>query len=175
MKSVDIQSKLQKTRATIERLQRERAEIEAAPVSEAEALERVDTFITALAAQARISADDFTRRAYEPPELIPSEGLNVTVQSGLGWADVSFQKVSAVLALVAPGLLRTALENQVREYYAGRKPTLDADARDAALAELDDKLFTAEVDEERLVEQAQAAGLAVHRRPDADPRAILAA
>lgn len=175
MKSADIQTKLAKVRATIERLHRERAEIEAAPVSEAEALERIDTFITDLAAQARITADDFTRRAYEPPDLIPSEGLNVTVQSGLGWADVPFQKVSAVLALVAPGLLRTALENQVRAYYANRKPSLDSDARDAALADLDDKLFEIQVEEERLVEQALAAGLAVHRRPDADPRSILAA
>src|SRR5690606_12789306 len=53
------------------------------------------------------------------------------------------------------------------------EPGLPTAEREAALAEINERLLAAELEEEDIVRQAAAAGLTLHRRPDCSPAAVL--
>ncbi|TGQ94637.1 hypothetical protein EN851_03535 [Mesorhizobium sp. M8A.F.Ca.ET.208.01.1.1] len=77
------------------------------------------------------------------------------------------------LAFAAP-LMRERLAAEISaEYSAGDGPT--AEAHKQMLAKLDAELLELEMAEEALLRAAEAAGIEILRRIDADPRAVLAA
>ena len=50
---------------------------------------------------------------------------------------------------------------------------LDADGRASRRAELENQLLAEEIEEETMIEAAEAAGIAIQRRANVDPRAVL--
>lgn len=78
-----------------------------------------------------------------------------------------------VLAALFPDLLRerlhTLLEQQAATMVLGPTP----EARRKQRADLEKRLFEAELEEERLIEQAEAEGIEIYRRADVNPAAII--
>lgn len=70
--------------------------------------------------------------------------------------------------------LRGVVIERLREWYGDRDTATPGEA-DARIAEIDAKLLRLELQEERLIREAEAAGLTVLRRADLDPRVALAA
>ena len=81
--------------------------------------------------------------------------------------------VRHLLAAVAGDQLIELFEAQAAARW-GDDPGLTEDEREAELVRLHNEAFQLELAEEALLRQAAAAGLAIDRRPDAHPAAILA-
>lgn len=78
--------------------------------------------------------------------------------------------IAAAIALAA----KPALTERLEAYYSKQTVVSEAE-RDQARAKLDAELLDLELAEESLIREAEAAGLTILRRADADPRAVLAA
>jgi len=153
----------------------ELARIAAAPVPPAEAMAGVQLWIdrTATAAVDRLRLGDLLRDGGQAGLTLPTRrivGADGAIGADLGPAvDVLFGLLLAtsrdrVLAVVA---------GQLADLAEGLEPIASAD-RPARIAEAEAALLAAEVDEEAAVRALEDAGVAVARRPDADPRAVLA-
>lgn len=77
------------------------------------------------------------------------------------------------LATIAPDALRSFFLGQVDDVYADRDDPPE-DQRPAMIARLDTQVLGLELTEEALVRQAEASGIPILRRGDADPRTVLA-
>ena len=88
--------------------------------------------------------------------------------------DLSTEQANA-LALAASVEGATALISArlVQAYEGGPEP-MTASQQAAELERIDDEIFSAECAEEAVVRQLEQSGFEVQRRPDADPRALLA-
>lgn len=80
------------------------------------------------------------------------------------------------------GLLIATSRDAVRDLIVGKiddfvaaYPTMPATEKAAAIAAIDAELFELELAEEAAIRAAESAGLAIERREDADPQAVLAA
>jgi hypothetical protein len=151
---------VEEARLAVLRLRDQRAEIEAAAVPKADALAALDAGLDALAAQAErsLSVTSLTR-----PAGRPSLSLNPAPSD-----------LAPLLVAVGRKELRRIMAAKVEEAYGTDAPTLTRAQREQRLAELDGHLLDAETHEELLVREAEAVGLSVLRRADADPRAVLA-
>ena len=88
---------------------------------------------------------------------------------------VETKAMTKLLTAAAADLVRDCLVRRLEAAYEGTDARpLSADERAKALARLDGEIFDAELAEERLIREAERAGLSVLRRADADPRALLA-
>lgn len=87
--------------------------------------------------------------------------------------DAAERLVPGLLALVGRDTLRMAAEAKLIEGYAGRQGITEAE-RASRLTVLEDEALDLELVEESLIRQAEAAGMIIQRRADADPRAVLA-
>ena len=84
--------------------------------------------------------------------------------------------VGSVLAVLAPllrGPIAAGIEQALNEAYRDLTPGLPAADRQRRLAEIDGELLKLARLEEQAIEAAAEGGLAIDRRPDADPRAVL--
>ncbi|MBZ9695504.1 hypothetical protein [Mesorhizobium sp. CO1-1-9] len=157
--AAEVTNGLESVRVQIIALKDKRSHLEVAPVPKAEALQRLDAFAAFVNGRASrmISPRDFTtREGYRMPAL--------SVHS-LSSGDLALGFVAA--------LLREQLAAAIdREYAAGDGPT--ADAHRQMLAKLDVEILDLEMVEESLVRAAEAAGIEILRRGDADPRAVMA-
>jgi hypothetical protein len=70
-------------------------------------------------------------------------------------------------------ILREALVAQAEAAYDNSPAGLPADAREREFARLDEQLLALERAEEQALQVAEANGLAIDRREDADPRVVL--
>ena len=149
---------LQELRMRHLRLLDERDEIAARPVPQAEAIAALDRDIDELVeiAKRETNVRSLTR-AENPSWSIPPNGLLIGLLIGANRD--AFRKQLA--EMIAPA------------YENGAQP-IAADEREATLRRIDDDLIDLEKAEEAAIRGAEAAGLSVLRRADADPRAVLA-
>lgn len=145
-------------RAQISDLKGRREQLQSAPVPKAEALRRMDDYLAGLSARAEIflNASAFMERGerYRAPALL---------SSNIGEVAIGF---------LVPAI-RDRLTVQIGEKYAsGDGPA--AETHRQMLAKLDAEILELEFAEESLVRAAEAAGMEILRRHDADPRAVLA-
>lgn len=169
LSSEDLVRQVRTLRDRIRALHAERAELSAASIDMRAALARVDSFVTSLAAQGRPSIGVFVGRESSPaPTDIIAPGF-------VGPDGARFDQVLACLAWLFPDTMRAQLGAEVEADYSARNG-VDEETRAQRLAQIDVELFELEVAEERSIMQLEAAGVrSVQRRPDADPRAIVAA
>lgn len=140
------------------RLLDERDETASRPVPLADALAALDRDIDELVAiaQRETNVRSLTR-AENPSWAIPQNGILLGLLIGASRAAFRDQ----LAAMLEPA------------YASGAKP-IAADEREATLRRIDDDLLDLEIAEESAIRAAEAAGLSVLRRSDADPRAVLA-
>lgn len=90
-------------------------------------------------------------------------------------AIVTGDQVFDVMCWNAPEQMRDRLVSQFDAVYADGDEGMDPAKRAAELKKVRAQLFKVEVDEERLIMQAEQAGFRIPRRGDADPAAIFEA
>ena len=160
MATTGIVEELATIRAAIEEKKAELARIARAAVPEVEALARLDVYLEAQAAR------------FDTPRI----GF-LTGPHGLGGADIGvIGGIEAALATICRDAMRAELARRVGLLYAENGMGADAVAtadRPRLLDEARTALRALEIDEERLIMQAEAAGLDVDRREDADPAVVL--
>ena len=99
--------------------------------------------------------------------------LNVSMHTlssdRLAWPKLDVEELFVTLR---PTIRAVRLEAIQRE-LSSRLPGLPRKERAARLTEIDQQLLALEMSEEAMIEEAEAAGIRIARRVDADPRAIL--
>lgn len=149
---------LQELRLRRLRLLDERDEIASRPAPKDEAVAALDRDIDELVAIAMRETNVRSLiRAEAPAWTIPPNGVLMGLLIGANRD--AFRKQLA--EMIAPA------------YENGAQP-IAADEREATLRRIDDDLIDLEKAEEAAIRGAEAAGLSVLRRVDADPRAVLA-
>jgi hypothetical protein len=155
-KPLDTIARIETIRGKIDATKARRREIEFAPLPRVESVSLIRETIAKSAAEWRADFSLSAVRAYPPAPL-----------GALRLDDVP-------LAAVAPDALEktlvAALDAAPRDYPDG----LPARERPAALAAIDAEILALEIDEEQVICDAEQIGQVIDRRPDADPRAILA-
>jgi len=156
-----VRARVDALRRQIADLSRERAEIEAAPPPPEERRAALEACIAAIGARWRPTVDPLSGHIGElaAPDLV----AGISTESAL----------EGLLArLLGPALVDLLVE-EIDRAPEGRAPGLPSAARPAKLAELEARIFALECEEERLIEEAEAAGITIERRADADPCAVL--
>lgn len=152
-------------REHLSKLKSERARIAGLPITKAAALARLDDLVGHLANNRRSGREALVAALMAPGKTISPDGFlpaptlpehNIR----LGW-------------LLANGV-RELLGPAVEAAYATNETGIDDAERARQLAKIDDHIFDCELAEEAALRAAQEAGIAIPRRPDADPRAVLA-
>jgi hypothetical protein len=168
-----LTSDVRTLRTRIEVLKSERAAFAAAPTARRTAIARVDSHIAYLAGEARVSIGAFvSRERSAAPELI--HRANVGLEGGGG--TVGFESVARFLAWTNADAIRAALIREVDAYYAAHGEGIDDEALAERIAAIDAELLEFETEEERTIMALEAVGVRnLQRRPDADPRALVAA
>jgi len=80
--------------------------------------------------------------------------------------------VEELFVTLRPMIRAVRLEAIQRE-ISGRLPGLPQDERAARLKEINQQLLALEMSEEAMIEEAEAAGIRIARRVDANPRVVL--
>lgn len=150
----DLIEALDSTRAAIQELSTERLTISHSPVSEAEAVGRIEAWLRDVSA--RTALRDLAKRFMEPSLRLPPQPLDLDL-----------------IAAASLGQLGAALVATVRQ-MSEAGDGLTASERSSRLQLLDEQLFNLELSEESIIRSAERLGLDVLRRPKADPRAVLA-
>lgn len=155
--AASVSDGLQELRFRRLRLLDERDEIAARPVPKDEALAALDRDLDELIDTAKRETNIRSlTRADNPAWTIPQNGMLLGLLIGAN-----------------RDAFRSHLAEMIAPAYADAKP-IEAAEREAALRRIDDDLFDLETAEEAAIRSAEAAGLSVLRRADADPRAVLA-
>jgi hypothetical protein len=141
------------------RLLDERDALASRPVPKDEALRALDRDLDELVDTAKDLANIRSlTRSEQPAWTIPANGILIGLLIGANRAAFRDQ----LAAMLEPA------------YASGAKP-IASEERAATLRRIDDDLFDLEKAEEAAIRGAEAAGLSVLRRADADPRAVLLA
>ncbi len=141
------------------RLLGERDELASRPVPKDEALRALDRDIDELVDTAKDLANIRSlTRSEQPAWTIPANGILIGLLIGANRA-----------------AFRDQLAAMLEPAYAGGAKPIAAEERAATLRRIDDELLDLEKAEEAAIRGAEAAGLSVSRRADADPRAVLLA
>jgi hypothetical protein len=149
---------LQELRMRRLRLIDERDEIAARPVPKDEALAALDRDLDELIAIAKRETNMRSlTRADNPAWTIPQNGVLLGLLLGANRA-----------------AFRDQLADMIAPVYANGSKPIAADEREAALRRIEEELLDIELAEEAAIRAAEAAGLTVLRRADADPKAVLA-
>lgn len=99
--------------------------------------------------------------------------LPIILNDGHRDATLATQILLGLIALTGRETLRSVVKGQIEDRMGGQ-PGMTASTRAKRLAEAEVDVLAAELMEERIVREMEQAGIAVSRRPDADPRALLA-
>ncbi len=153
----NLQTKLETIRGQIEKLAQECDEIEAAPVPRAEAAARIAAIF----------------------DNLPNDQLLDPSPAGL--TNGTFNQGELQHMLSMPGLLVAAFPGEIAEYLLGvydrligdEKPGLPVIERRERLDDIAAQVFKLEQAEEAVIEELEAAGGNVQRRPDASAIAQL--
>lgn len=155
--AASVSDGLQELRMRRLRLLDERDEFTSRPVPQAEALAALDRDLDELVkiAKRETNVRSLTR-ADNPSWTIPQNGILIGLLIGANRE-----------------AFRAQLADMIAPAYADAKP-IEAAEREASLRRLDEELLDLELAEEAAIRSAEAVGLHVQRRADADPRAVLA-
>ena len=140
------------------RLLDERDELASRPVPKDEALAALDRDIDELVAIAKRETNVRSlTRAGNPAWTIPANGILIALLIGAN-----------------RNAFRDQLAAMLEPTYSNDAKPISAEEREAALHRIDEDLLELELAEEAAIRSAEAVGLHVQRRADADPRAVLA-
>lgn len=158
--AADVRSAVENLRSDRLRLLDERDAIEAMATPREEAVAALDAGLDQLADRAVdvISISSLTR-----PARAPSFAPNVAEGDLFG-----------LLIAANRDAIREIVLDRLEEFYSAH-PSMSAADKAARIAEIDAEIFERELAEEGAIRAAEQAGLAIERREDADPRAVLAA
>ena len=157
-----VKSTVDETRTSLADLKAQRQAIAIAMPPQAEAEAFVDRFVDEVAA----------KRPFEPSWLASPNAQTFGLMQTLLESDRQLGQAPLFFMLMGD-TIRAALKAEVAKFYQGKTPGLSAAERAAKLDQLDAEIFEREVEEEKLISEAEDAGLQVDRRPDADPVAVL--
>lgn len=158
--AADVRTAVESIRTDRLRLLDERDRIDGMATPRDEALEALDAGLDQLADRAVdvISISSLTRPA-RAPSFAPS------VPEG---------DLFGLLIAANREAVREIIVDRLDEFYSAH-PSMSAADKAARIAEIDAEIFERELVEEAAIRAAEQAGLAIERREDADPRAVLAA
>lgn len=158
--AADVRSAVENLRSDRLRLLDERDAIEAMATPREEAVAALDAGLDQLANRAidGMSISSLTRPARSP-------SFDPRVPEG---------DVFGLLIAAKREAVREIIIDRLDEFYS-QHAAMSAIDKAARTAEIDAALFDLELAEEGAIRAAEAAGLAIERREDADPRAVLAA
>jgi hypothetical protein len=156
----DFPARLAKARENVSAIKSELAAIETAATPLAEATRNLDAWLQSQLADERcadIGIEELTYPAhlrYEMPTL-------------------TGHKLEGLLLRVMLPQVREHFAKKLAAHYADTQPGLDENKRAAKLQALRAKLFDAEIAEERIIVEADQAGVFLMRRSDIDPRVLV--
>lgn len=154
---------VEEVRRQIAETRHEREALATAPLTKAEAAERIQAWLDAEAKRARL---DLMAGEFAAPGRGPGHPFRVPVRAG----EQRSADLGPIIAALFPDQVREALLAALPD-DAGAIAMTDRPGR---LAELDARVRDLERQEETLIDEAEAAGVEITRRPDANPDAILA-
>jgi hypothetical protein len=96
-------------------------------------------------------------------------GMHTHPSDRIAWPKLDVEELFVTLR----PLIREARLDAIQRELSTRLPGLPKNERAARLQEIDRQLLTLEMTEEAMIEEAEAAGITIARRVDADPRAVL--
>ena len=123
-----------------------------------------DAIAAEIIARAERALDDVSLRGLMRPGDNRGPRLNISTEDAGKLA----------LAANAEGVV-ALLSARLSQVYEGQPEPMTAADQRAELERIDGELLSAELAEEAVVRELEAAGFEIARRPDADPRALLAA
>jgi hypothetical protein len=143
-------------------------DVESAPLTEDEALQRLRAWVSSMADRAIIDGAEFTTRRTPRPRMIED------VLSGAGISKISLDAVIHWACAVFPEQVIEAYAKAIKDQYADGDGVSDAE-RDQTIKLLKEKLLALEIEEERIIVQAGAKGIYIRRRERLNPVALFAA
>ena len=165
-KKTDHRARVDELRGQIEATRRERDRLATAPLPAAEVQARADAWIERKAEQARRRFSIAGQALARPGGRVEAE---VDLLSVYARGEAKATDVGPLLCALFPERVREALLAGVDV----DADTLPMRERPARLAELDRQVLKLEMAEEDAIEEAEAAGVHIERRPDVSPDAIL--
>lgn len=153
-----VSSEVDRIRGEIARLKETREAVMGGQRSLAEAEAMLDEALDRIAARFNPSATALLNPETTVADFVVGYGTTDTPTEMLVWLHRDALKarfMSAMKDAAEPG-------------------AVTAEDRRERVAKIDAQLFDLEQQEERLIEEAEEAGIEITRRPDADPRAVLA-
>ncbi len=154
---------VEEVRQQITETRRERDALAVAPLTKAEAADRIQAWLDEQAARARL---DLTAADFAHPGRSAGRPFQVPVRGG--------DQRGADLGPVLAALFREQVKAAVLDALPADADAIPMADRPGKLAELDARIRDLEGAEEALIVEAEAAGVEIQRRPDASPEAILA-
>jgi hypothetical protein len=165
-REVGLHEQVAQLREQITDLKSQRRQFEGCKIAKVEAYRRLDDWIRSLSDRYALSADLFTSAEPGFPRLLQTTG-DSRLQDAV-------DSTEALFALLLPEALRMVFAKQLEMAYADDGGMSGKD-REAKLRAIGAQIFELEVTEERLIQRAEDIGMAINRRRDTDPKALLEA
>lgn len=131
------------------------------------------------AQEMRAPVETAYQRADQFVDSLAEEGvISGGIFDGKGWAYPNLETPRKVLELIAwvdPEKVKQRLRSAIDDHYREYTGNIDTPEAHASIKADKEALFKLEIDEERLIQAAEAEGMPMNRRRDANPRAVLAA
>lgn len=180
VKSDRLIGEISATRSTIAKLKADRRDVITAPLPLSDAKQMIEAWVSAKANKARPQVYGLLDGRSEINfigTITAMADLTVVLDAGKVFGKarggVAYIDPVGVQCWLDPDRVVAALERDLAEIAGDNSKALSAADRQRREAEISADILQAERAEEALVEAALAERLDVHRRPDADPRAIL--
>lgn len=171
-KGEDIVAAIERRRARLRELTADAHRVKSAPLPSADAKRLAREQIDKIAARGQVNVSPLIEAGH--PFRLPQAFASIVTEGSAGKAVGTLWHidVEGVLAWMLRDLMLTKIEAEI-EACADDANALSTEARAAKFAEIARDRHLVECDEENLIQTAERKGLAVMRRPDADPRAVL--
>lgn len=158
-----VRAQIEKVRTAIAETKAEAAEVKRAPVPREELRAAAEARVAMSAARWRPATGSLARGQVGGSIALPDPLAGIMAEDAL---------VGLVARLFGPQIVELLVAEEERA-LAGRPSGLPAAERPGKLEALAERLFALECDEERQIQEAEAAGIQIERRADADPAAVL--
>ena len=176
-KTDDLSARVGESRAVIAKLTSERGRVRRALLPKEVALHRAITDIKRAAAEGKPDFSANTRLVQPSIYSRPRQGNTIwpLVHLETGSRVIEMRDANAVLMFTLRDQLIAAATDAIEKIYASDPPPLVVPEAERAvrMAEIDEKILAESRIEEALIEEAEARGLEILRRPDAPPFAVL--
>jgi hypothetical protein len=153
-----VREQIDGTREKIEALKQERRDVEAAPIPLAKAKQRLRQRIEEKGATWQPPIEHFAQ---------PGDGASIDPDERY------IRSPLAILCALQGDVVFKIMSERLAARHATMGPALDDAERARRLADIDERLYALEVEEESIITEATENGIALKRREDADVYAIL--